>query len=158
MARIETLRRYAVCSELAGDPAEASKAWRELATIRQRREEPVPLAEALRRQAAACEIRGERDLAFSARRRATEALLAVGHRDEAAAERLAMANHQRIAARFGEAVELAEAAVGDARESSGQTSRHGLSACSASPRPRAGTTRRAWTRSAPDSPWRSTTT
>jgi DNA-binding CsgD family transcriptional regulator len=114
--RIETLERYARSAELAGELAEAAKAWKELAAVRGSRGERLGLAEAQRRLAAVCEMKGEREPAFAARRVAAEAFVAVGRPADAAAERLAMANHRRSGAQYSEAMELAEAAVGEAEE------------------------------------------
>ena len=112
--RIETLERYAVCAERAGELAEATKAWRELSAIRSAAGEPLAFAEAQRRLAAVCELKGERETAFTARRQAVEALVAAGRRADAAAERLAMANHRRAAAHYSETIELAQEAAADA--------------------------------------------
>lgn len=117
-ARIETLERYAACTELGGRLAEAAKAWRELAAIRRARGERLGFAEAQRRLSAVSQLKGERETAFAARRLAAEAFLAAGRPGEAAAERLAMANHRRAGARYGEAIELAEAAIADAEAAS----------------------------------------
>ncbi len=114
--RNATLERYAACAELVGDHADAAKAWRELAALRAERDETVGFADAQRRLAAVCELRGEREAGFVARRRAAEAFLTAGRPAEAAAEQLAMANHRRIGAHFGEAAEHAESAVEFARE------------------------------------------
>jgi DNA-binding CsgD family transcriptional regulator/tetratricopeptide (TPR) repeat protein len=112
--RVETLERYAACSELGGRLTEAAKAWREIAAIRAARGERLGFAEAQRRLSAVSQLKGEREAAFAARRLAAEAFLAANRPAEAAAERLAMANHCRAGARYGEAIELAEAAIGDA--------------------------------------------
>jgi DNA-binding CsgD family transcriptional regulator len=114
-SRLETLERYAVCAELAGDLADAAKAWRELATIRSARGEGLAFAEAQRRLAAVTELKGERETAFAARRLAVEALVSADRPADAAIERLAMANHRRAGAHFGEAIELAETAIAEAK-------------------------------------------
>jgi tetratricopeptide (TPR) repeat protein len=59
--RTEALERYAHCSELAGDIAEAVRAWRELSDIRGAQGDGVLLAQAQRRLAAAYDLKGERD-------------------------------------------------------------------------------------------------
>lgn len=112
--RIETLERYAGSTELVGQLAEAAKAWRELASIRRSRDEGLGFAEAQRRLAAISALKGDRESAFAARRLATEAFLAAGRPADAAGERLAMANHRRVGARYSEAIELAQAAIDDA--------------------------------------------
>ena len=60
------------------------------------------------------ELKGDREAAFAARRSAAEAYAANGRPAEAAVEQLAMANQRRLAARHGEAIELARAARGQA--------------------------------------------
>jgi DNA-binding CsgD family transcriptional regulator len=113
-ARLEEMERYAQCAELAGDLTEALKAWRELASVRSARGESVALAEAQRRLAAVHELKGDRELAFAARRVAVQSFAANGRPADAAAERIAMANHRRIAAKHAEAAELAATAAEEA--------------------------------------------
>jgi DNA-binding NarL/FixJ family response regulator len=108
--RGETLQRYGRCSELAGELAEAARAWRELAAIRGALGQERAMADAQRRLAAVAELRGDREAGFAARRAAAEAYERQGCAAEAAVERLAMANQLRIAARHGEAMELADQA------------------------------------------------
>ena len=110
-ARTEVLERYARCAERAGELPEAVKAWRELAAVRGARGERLAYAEAQRRLAGAYELKGEREAAFAARRLAVEAFAAGDRPAEAAVERLAMANHRRTGAAYGEAAELAIAAA-----------------------------------------------
>jgi DNA-binding NarL/FixJ family response regulator len=113
--RTETLERYARCAELSGELTEATKALRELAAIRSVAEDSLGFARAQRRLAAIYGLKGERDTAFAARRLAAEAFAASGLAAEAALERLAMADHQRMRAGYGEAVELCRAAEEEAR-------------------------------------------
>jgi DNA-binding CsgD family transcriptional regulator len=108
--RIELLERYARCTELAGQLAEAVRAWRELTAIRSSRGESLAFADAQRRLAAVHELSGDREAAFAARRVAVRELTANGRPADAAVERLAMANHRRIGAKYSEAIELATAA------------------------------------------------
>ncbi|MEA2449954.1 MAG: hypothetical protein QOG63_1886, partial [Thermoleophilaceae bacterium] len=112
--RIEVAERYARSAELAGELAEAVKAWRELSAVRSSRGESLAFAEAQRRLAAVYELQGEREPAFAARRVAVQAFAANGRPADAAIERLAMANHRRIGARYTDAIELARAAAGEA--------------------------------------------
>jgi DNA-binding CsgD family transcriptional regulator len=109
--RGEALERYARCSELAGELAEAVRAWRELAELR----DGLDRAGARRRLAAVLELRGERDNALSVRRLAADEFLAHDAPAEAATELLSAANQLRLSARHTEAVELAERAAGQAR-------------------------------------------
>jgi DNA-binding CsgD family transcriptional regulator len=112
--RVEALERYGRCAELAGELAEATKAWRELAAIRGAGGDDYGFAQAQRRLAAIWELKGERETAFAARRLAAEAFAAGGHRAEASLERLTMADHHRKGARYEEAIELAQVALADA--------------------------------------------
>jgi DNA-binding CsgD family transcriptional regulator len=105
--RRDALACYARCAERAGELAESARAWRELAEVG----DGVAGAQAHRRLAAVLELRGERDAAFAARRLAAERFAEQGEGADAAAELLAMANQRRMAARHGEAVELAGHAV-----------------------------------------------
>ncbi len=101
--RLQSLERYARCAELSGQLAEATRAWRELASVL------VGIDQALsqRRLAAVLELRGDREAAFAARRRAAETLALHGAPAEASIEHLAMANQRRIAAQHTEAIALA---------------------------------------------------
>jgi DNA-binding CsgD family transcriptional regulator len=112
--RIETLERYGRCAELAGELAEAAKAWRELAAICSQRGDRLSHAQAQRRLAAVCNLGGERDAAFAARRLAAEAFAAAEHPADAALEHLAMADYRRSGADYGEAIELTECAAAEA--------------------------------------------
>ena len=108
--RGRVLERYARCSQLSGDLAEAARAWREVAAIRRSTGDGVGMADAQRSLAAVHELRGERESAFAVRRTAVEAYAANGRPAEASAEHLAMANYLRLAARHGDAIELARTA------------------------------------------------
>ncbi len=112
--RIEALESYANSAELAGELAEAARAWREICTVRAEHGGRVEYAEAQRRLAAVHDLRGDRDVALAVRAAAAEAYARADRPAEAAVERLAMANYLRIAARHSEAVEMAEAAARDA--------------------------------------------
>ncbi|MFP5362470.1 MAG: ATP-binding protein [Thermoleophilia bacterium] len=108
--RVEALECYARCAELAGQLAEAARAWRELAAVL----DGAALATAQRRLAAVLELRGDREGAFAARGLAAAAFAAHGAPADAAIEQLAMANQRRVSARHGEAIELAGGARDDA--------------------------------------------
>lgn len=114
--RLETLARYGRGAELVGELSEAAKAWRELAGACERRDDRAGYAEAQRRLAAIHELGGERDKAFAARRLAAESFAAAERPAEAALEHLAMADHHRRGARYGEATELAKLAAAEAKE------------------------------------------
>jgi DNA-binding NarL/FixJ family response regulator len=110
----ETLERYGRCAELAGELAEAAKAWRELTANCQHRGDGLGYARAQRRLAAVHDLTGERDTAFAVRRLAADAFAASGEPTRAALERLAMAEHHRRSARYAEAIELTALAAEEA--------------------------------------------
>jgi DNA-binding CsgD family transcriptional regulator len=110
--RGEALERYARCSQRAGELAEAARAWRELATLRSG--DARGRADAQRELAAVHDLKGDREAAFAARRSAAEGYAATGCPAEACVEHLAMANQRRLAARHGEAIELATTARSEA--------------------------------------------
>lgn len=112
--RLETLERCGSCAELAGELADAAKAWRELSASYSRLGDELGYARAQRRLAGVLDLGGERDAAFAARRLAASAFEASGQREEAALEQLAMADHHRRGARYAEAVELAAKAAEEA--------------------------------------------
>jgi DNA-binding CsgD family transcriptional regulator len=105
--RAAALARYARCARLAGEPAEAARAWRELSAMHSARGDERALAGVQRELAAVQELRGDREAAFAARRAAAEAFGASGSPGDAAVEHLAMANQRRLAAKHGEAIALA---------------------------------------------------
>jgi DNA-binding NarL/FixJ family response regulator len=113
--RAETLARYGRCAELTGDLGEAAKAWRELATAHAHSGDRRGQAEAQRRLAAIQELSGERDQAQATRRLAAEGFSAADQPAEAALERLALADHHRRRAEYGEAIELAQTAAEEAK-------------------------------------------
>src|SRR5262249_12221687 len=108
--RVDALERYARCSELSGDLAEAARAWRELAELRS----GVEGGEARRRLAAVLQLRGERTAAFAVRRLAAEGFAEGGAPADAAVELLAMANQTRIAAKHADAIVLSVRARAEA--------------------------------------------
>jgi predicted ATPase/DNA-binding CsgD family transcriptional regulator len=110
--RAEALERYARCCQPAGELAEAARAWRELVALRAG--DARGTAAAQRGLAAIHELRGDREAAVAARSAAAAAFLQAGSPADAAVERIAIANQRRLAARHGEAVELARAARADA--------------------------------------------
>jgi DNA-binding NarL/FixJ family response regulator len=115
-AREETLERFGRCAELAGELADAAKAWRELAASHDRGGGGTAYAKAQRRLAAVQDLTGERDSAFASRRLAAEAFAAAGQSADAALEHLAMADHRRWRANYGEAIELSALAIEEADE------------------------------------------
>src|SRR6478735_8653395 len=102
--RLDTLERYGRCAELAGELAEAGRAWRELADVR----DGIDRAVAQRRLAAVLDLRGERGHAFAARQQAADGF--------AALELIVMANQLRVGAQHGDAMVLASRARAEAEE------------------------------------------
>jgi DNA-binding CsgD family transcriptional regulator len=113
-ARIEALQSYASSAELAGELAEAARAWREICTVRADRRVPLECAEAQRRLAAVCELRGDRASARAAREVAAAAYAEGDRPADAAVERLALANYMRVEASHSAAIALSQAAAADA--------------------------------------------
>jgi DNA-binding NarL/FixJ family response regulator len=113
--RLDVLERLAGCAELAGDLAEASTIWREVADGRRREADPFPLGTAQRRLAAVLELQGRWQEALASREQAAAAFTAAALPAEAAAERLASATHLRSASSFRAALSLLETAGRQAR-------------------------------------------
>ena len=111
--RLEALEALARCAELAGEPGEAVRAWRDIVEGRRDGERPR-FGEASRRLAGALEAQGRWEEALAAREEAAEAFSAAGATGDAAAERLAAASHLRSAASFRSALQLLEIAGRDA--------------------------------------------
>jgi DNA-binding CsgD family transcriptional regulator len=104
--RVALLEDFADSAQLAGDLADASAAWRELAALRT----GEALATAQRRLAALHDLRDDRDAAAGARRAAADAFAAAGRPAEAAVERLALADYLRNSSQHAAAIELARTA------------------------------------------------
>ena len=114
-ARLDVLERLAGCAELAGDLAEASTVWREVADGRRQEGDPFPLGTAHSRLAAVLELQSRWQEALASREQAAGAFTAAGRPAEAAAERLASATHLRSAGSFRAALSLLETAGRQAR-------------------------------------------
>ncbi len=108
--RIAVLESYAGSAELAGELAEAARAWREICALQAGSAFCERLAVAQRRLAAVHGLTGDRESAIAARRAAAEAYAAAGRPAEAAIERLAIADHLRAASEHTEAIEVARTA------------------------------------------------
>jgi DNA-binding CsgD family transcriptional regulator len=113
-SRIAALESYASSAELSGELAEAARAWREICAVRAGGAAPAEYAEAQRRLAAVCDLKGDREAALTARRAAATAFAEGGVPAAAAVERLAMANYMRAEASYSAAIELSQAAASDA--------------------------------------------
>ena len=114
-ARLDVLERLAGCAELAGDLAEASTVWREVADGRRREGDPFPLGTAYSRLATVLELQSRWQEALASREQAAVAFTDAGRPAEAAAERLASATHLRSAGSFRAALSLLETAGRQAR-------------------------------------------
>jgi DNA-binding CsgD family transcriptional regulator/type II secretory pathway predicted ATPase ExeA len=112
--RLDALELLARCAELAAEPAEAVRAWRDVVEGRRREGDPLRIGEAARRLAGALEVQGRWEEALSTREHAAVAFGSAGAAGEAASERLAAAAHLRSAASFRAALELLELAREDA--------------------------------------------
>ena len=112
--RIAVLEFYAGSAELAGELAEAARAWREICMLQAESAPRERLAVAQRRLAAVHGLTGDRESAIAARRAAAEAYAAAGRPAEAAIERLAIADHLRAASEHTEAIEVARTAGAEA--------------------------------------------
>jgi len=110
--RLDTLAHYGRCAELAGELAEAGRAWRELADVR----DGIDRAVAQRQLAAVLDLRGERAHAFAARQQAAEGFAANNAHAEAALEMIVNANQLRVSAQHGDAMVLASRARAEAEE------------------------------------------
>jgi DNA-binding CsgD family transcriptional regulator len=113
--RLDALEQLARCAELAGDPGEAVRTWREVVEGRQAEGDARRVGEASRRLAGALEVQGRWDEALMTREEAATAFTEAGDRGEAAAERLAAATHLRSAASFRAALHHIELARADAQ-------------------------------------------
>jgi DNA-binding NarL/FixJ family response regulator len=100
-ARTEALERYARCAELAGELAEAARAWREAGALHD------DDSGAQRHLARVYELQGDRTRAIAAHRAAAEGFAAAGRPADAAAERLAAAVHLQSSGSHAEAARLA---------------------------------------------------
>jgi DNA-binding NarL/FixJ family response regulator len=109
--RAAALERYATSCQMAGELAEAARAWREMIAGAP---DDARAADAQRQLAAVHELRGDQDAAMAARLAAARAYSAVGRTADAAVERIAIANQRRISGRHGEAIEIARSAGSDA--------------------------------------------
>ena len=113
--RLAVLAAYARSAELAGEPTEAARAWREVCDLLGESRQGER-AEALRCLAAVHDLRGDRESALAARRAAAEAFAAATRPAEAAMEHLGAANYLRAKAEYTPAIDHARAAAAAARQ------------------------------------------
>jgi DNA-binding CsgD family transcriptional regulator len=108
--RIEALSSYAASAELAGEHAEAARAWREVCDLAMATSVAGLLGDANRRLAAVHDLRGDRDSALAARRAAADAFARAGRPADAAIEHLGAAGYLRARADYTAAIEEASSA------------------------------------------------
>lgn len=114
--RLEALERHGVCAELAGELADAARAWRELSSIHQGRDHGRGLAEAQRRLGRVYSLQGDRPRAIDALLAAADAFAAGREPAEAAAERLAAADYLQFAGRHEASLDASRRAGEEARQ------------------------------------------
>ena len=107
---IEVLEDYAVSAELAGELAEAARAWREICTVQGGLGALERVAAGRRRLAAVHELRGDRDAGDRRAPGGRPGLRRRGPPAEAAIERLVVADQLRAASDHTDAIALAQAA------------------------------------------------
>ena len=105
-SRVAITERLAESAELAGSPADASRAWERAAAERAEEGRGDLAAQAHARRARCLEVLGRWARAIDARLAAADAFAAAGLPAEAATERLAAAAHLRSAGSFSAAQEL----------------------------------------------------
>jgi DNA-binding CsgD family transcriptional regulator len=112
--RLQLLERYAGCAELAGDRAEAARAWREVAEIRNSEGAHAASAVAQRRLAGIYALDGDNARTIDSRRLAADAFARAGALDEAATDHLVAAGLMQRAGEHSGAVEIARLAIAEA--------------------------------------------
>jgi DNA-binding NarL/FixJ family response regulator len=104
--RLAALDRLGDCAQLAGDFAEAMRAWRELADSGIAQGSHIPVARTLRKIANLHELGSDWSRAIDARQDAMAAYAAGGDGAEAAAEAITAAIRLRMSARYVAALEV----------------------------------------------------
>jgi DNA-binding CsgD family transcriptional regulator len=113
--RLDALERYGLTSELAGDLAEAARAWKEAASIRAESSASRALADAQRRLADVYRLQGDRSRALAARMAAAQAYDAVGLAGEASADHIVAALHLQAGGQHQRALEIVSLAIDEAQ-------------------------------------------
>ncbi len=112
--RLDVLDRLGSCAQLNGDLAEAARAWREVAEQRRRAGDRPRFADTQRRLASVYELQANWEAALAARRAAAEAFAQSHLPGEAAAERLAVANHLHAAGHYSATLDVVAVATAEA--------------------------------------------
>ena len=113
--RVAALECHAACAERAGELADATRAWRELASLHGAAGDQLGSASAQRRIARLHAFQGDRSRAIEALRVAADGFAAAGEPAEAAAERLAAADYLQFSGRHAPSLELSRRASEEAR-------------------------------------------
>ncbi|HEY1238892.1 MAG TPA: AAA family ATPase [Solirubrobacterales bacterium] len=116
--RLAALERHGAWAELAGELADASRAWREASALQRDRGEQAALGAALRRLGRVCALQGDRAGAIEALTAAADAFAASGDPGAAAGDRLAAADFLQFAGRHAASLELSRRAAEEARAAS----------------------------------------
>jgi DNA-binding CsgD family transcriptional regulator len=114
--RLELLDQLGHCAQLCGMLAEASRAWRDVATGWLQKGEKEAWAEAERKLANVSELQGHWERTLAARASSAQGFSECGLPAEAAAERLAAAAHLRSAGHFNSALDLLRQAAVEANQ------------------------------------------
>jgi len=114
--RLIALERQAVCAELAGELADAARAWREISSLHRERDRGRELADSQRRLGRVYAIQGDRAGALEALVIAADAFAASGEPAEAAAARLTASDYLQFAGRHAASLELSRRAGEEARK------------------------------------------
>ena len=114
--RLNALERQAVCAELAGELADAARAWREISSLHRARDRGRELADSQRRLGRVYAIQGDRAGALEALVIASDAFAASGEPAEAAAARLTAADYLQFAGRHAASLALSRRAGEEARK------------------------------------------
>lgn len=114
LERLDVMDRLGHCAQLCGLPAEAARAWREVAQGRQAAGDNLGWALAERQLATAYELQGTWERALIARQAAAQAFAVEGEWGDAAAERYAQAAHLSTSGDISTAFELSAEAVEEA--------------------------------------------
>ncbi|HET9494744.1 MAG TPA: AAA family ATPase [Chloroflexia bacterium] len=115
-SRIDVLDRLGQCAQISGMPAEAARAWSEVADAHRQGGDLRAYAETERKLANVAELQGHWERALAAREAAARSFAASGLPAEAAAERLAAAAHLRSAGHYHQALELLSTAEDEAKQ------------------------------------------
>jgi DNA-binding NarL/FixJ family response regulator len=113
--RIGALEQLGRCAELAGELAEAARAWREVAALQRREHNGRALADAERRLANLYNLQGDRERALAARQVAAGLYDDLGLPAEAAIQRITVASYQQAGGDHAGALESAQLAGAEAR-------------------------------------------